>query len=56
MKTGPVLMAVCGVKNSGKTTLITRLLPLLCERGLKVATIKHDGQRAVRTGHTAAAR
>ena len=43
MKTGPVLMAVCGVKNSGKTTLITRLLPLLCERGLKVATIKHDG-------------
>ena len=35
--------AVSGVKNSGKTTLITKLLPVLTGRGLKVATIKHDG-------------
>ena len=35
--------AVSGVKNSGKTTLITKLLPILTGQGLKVATIKHDG-------------
>lgn len=39
----PFIFAVSGVKNSGKTTLITKLLPLLIQRGLKVATIKHDG-------------
>lgn len=39
----PRIFAVSGVKNSGKTTLITRILPLLTEKGLKVATIKHDG-------------
>lgn len=38
----PVL-AVSGVKNSGKTTLLTGLIPLLKERGLKVAAVKHDG-------------
>ncbi|MCI9361668.1 MAG: molybdopterin-guanine dinucleotide biosynthesis protein B [Hungatella sp.] len=38
-----VVVAVSGVKNSGKTTLITRLLPVLTGYGLKVATIKHDG-------------
>ena len=37
------IIAVCGRKNAGKTTLITRILPYLCERGLAVATIKHDG-------------
>ena len=39
----PVVVAVSGVKNSGKTTLIEGLIPLLCARGLKVAVIKHDG-------------
>ena len=39
----PLFYAVSGVKNSGKTTLITKLLPVLTDRGLKVATIKHDG-------------
>lgn len=39
----PALLAVSGVKNSGKTTLIERLLPLLAARGLRVAVIKHDG-------------
>ena len=37
------VLAVSGVKNSGKTTLIERLIPLLAARGLRVAVIKHDG-------------
>lgn len=40
---GPVAFAICGAKDSGKTTLITRLIPLLAARGLRVVTIKHDG-------------
>ena len=36
-----MILAVSGVKNSGKTHLITRLLPILEEHGFKVATIKH---------------
>lgn len=43
MKKEPFILAVSGVKNSGKTTLITKLLPILTEKGLKVAVIKHDG-------------
>lgn len=39
----PYIFAVSGYKNSGKTTLITDLIPLLRERGFKVAVIKHDG-------------
>ncbi len=37
------LFAVSGVKNSGKTTLICRLLEIFSGMGLRVATIKHDG-------------
>ena len=37
------VLAISGVKNSGKTTLITKLLPELKKRGLRVAVIKHDG-------------
>ena len=37
------LISISGVKNSGKTTLIDKLLPKLTELGYKVATIKHDG-------------
>ena len=37
------VIAVSGVKNSGKTTLIEALLPLLSARGLKTAVLKHDG-------------
>lgn len=40
---GQQVIAVCGVKNSGKTTLITRLTARLSDAGLKVAVIKHDG-------------
>lgn len=43
MKKEPFILAVSGVKNSGKTTLITGLLPILTKQGLRVAVIKHDG-------------
>ncbi len=41
----PVVVAVSGVKNSGKTTLIASMLPYLSAAGLQVAVIKHDGHR-----------
>lgn len=37
------VFAVSGIKNSGKTTLIAQLLPILTEHGIKTAVIKHDG-------------
>ncbi|MBR1658989.1 MAG: molybdopterin-guanine dinucleotide biosynthesis protein B [Oscillospiraceae bacterium] len=40
-----IIIAVSGVKNSGKTTLLERLIPLLAEKGLRCAVIKHDGHR-----------
>ena len=39
----PLVVAISGVKNSGKTTLIEAMLPLLVEAGLTVAVVKHDG-------------
>lgn len=39
----PWVAAVSGVKNSGKTTFLTHLLPVLQARGVKTAVIKHDG-------------
>ncbi len=39
----PIIAAVCGVKNSGKTTLIEKLISGLGARGRHVAVIKHDG-------------
>jgi molybdopterin-guanine dinucleotide biosynthesis protein MobB len=39
----PFFYAISGYKNTGKTTLITRLIPELKKLGLKVAVIKHDG-------------
>lgn len=39
----PFVFAVSGYKNSGKTTLICRLIPELKSRGYQVAVIKHDG-------------
>ncbi len=38
----PVILAVSGVKNAGKTTLITSLIPLLAEMGIQTAVLKHD--------------
>ncbi|MFW2487793.1 molybdopterin-guanine dinucleotide biosynthesis protein B [Clostridium chromiireducens] len=43
MKNKPIVIAISGIKNSGKTTIITRLIPRLINLGYKVATIKHDG-------------
>ncbi len=37
------ILAVSGIKNSGKTTLIEKLIPLLASRGIRCAVIKHDG-------------
>ena len=39
----PAVLAVSGAHNSGKTTLLEKLIPLLRARGLKVGVIKHDG-------------
>lgn len=58
----PVFVGIVGWKNSGKTTLVERLIPLLAQRGLKVMTVKHthhdlgpltgstDGERHMRAG------
>lgn len=37
------IVAISGVKNSGKTTLICRLLEIFKEKGLRVSVLKHDG-------------
>lgn len=37
------IIAVCGIKNSGKTTLLARLVRELSGMGYRVAVIKHDG-------------
>jgi molybdopterin-guanine dinucleotide biosynthesis protein B len=37
----PPLFGVVGWKNSGKTTLVARLIEELARRGLKVAAVKH---------------
>ena len=36
------IFAISGVKNSGKTTLICRLLEIFKDKGLKVAVLKYD--------------
>ncbi len=36
------VLGITGYSGSGKTTLIERLIPLLKEKGLKIAVIKHD--------------
>src|SRR6185437_14086354 len=58
----PAFIGIVGWKNSGKTTLVERLVRILAGRGLKVATVKHthhglrpldgttDGERHARAG------
>ena len=58
----PIFIGIVGWKNSGKTTLVERLVPVLAARGLKVMTVKHthhdlrtpdgntDGERHIRAG------
>ncbi len=41
------ILAISGYKDSGKTTLIEKLIPELMAYGLQVATIKHDGHSFV---------
>jgi len=36
------IVSIVGKSNSGKTTLIEKLIPILKKRGYKVGTIKHD--------------
>ncbi|MGI6089382.1 MAG: molybdopterin-guanine dinucleotide biosynthesis protein B [Bilifractor porci] len=38
-----IVVRICGIKNSGKTTLIVSLIRILTGRGLRVAVLKHDG-------------
>jgi molybdopterin-guanine dinucleotide biosynthesis protein B len=45
MSKSPPVLAVSGYKNSGKTTLIEGVLPLLADLGLRVAVVKRDGHR-----------
>ena len=42
-KTSPAVIAVSGVKNSGKTTFLEKIIPALKEEGYRFAVIKHDG-------------
>ena len=37
------IISICGLKNSGKTTLITGLIDYFRRMGLRIAVIKHDG-------------
>ncbi len=39
----PCMLAISGVKNSGKTTFLEKLIGELQNRGYRVAVIKHDG-------------
>ncbi len=41
------IFGICGHSGSGKTTLIEKLIPILSERGLKVAVVKHDAHSIV---------
>lgn len=43
----PVVFAVSGIKNSGKTTLIEKLVTALTHQGYQVGVIKHDGHEFV---------
>ena len=42
-KTNPPVLSISGFKNSGKTTLIEALIPLLLKEGVHTAVIKHHG-------------
>lgn len=37
----PMMIGIVGWKNSGKTTLVVRLVEKLSQRGLKIATVKY---------------
>lgn len=39
----PSILAISGFSQSGKTTLLSRVLPLLNQRGIRVGVVKHHG-------------
>jgi molybdopterin-guanine dinucleotide biosynthesis protein MobB len=39
----PPVLSISGLKNSGKTTLIEAIIPLLLKEGIHTAVIKHHG-------------
>ena len=41
MNAPPKVLGIAGPSDSGKTTLIEKLLPLLRQRGIVVSTVKH---------------
>ena len=43
MDKAPSLLQIVGYQNSGKTTLVEKIVHALAERKMKVATIKHHG-------------
>ena len=43
----PRVLCVCGEKNTGKTTLVCRLIEALRAEGARVAALKHDGHDAI---------
>ncbi|MDG5789177.1 molybdopterin-guanine dinucleotide biosynthesis protein B [Evansella sp. AB-P1] len=43
MTESPIIIQIIGYSNSGKTTLIKKLLKRMTERNIKAATIKHHG-------------
>jgi molybdopterin-guanine dinucleotide biosynthesis protein B len=38
----PQIISIVGKSDAGKTTLIEKMIPLLRQHGLRIATIKHD--------------
>lgn len=42
-KQAPVVLQFVGYSDSGKTTMLERLIPLLREAGKRIGVIKHDG-------------
>lgn len=45
-----LLIQVVGYKNSGKTTLASRLIKLYADKGIRVASLKHHGHGGVPIG------
>ncbi|WP_400162000.1 molybdopterin-guanine dinucleotide biosynthesis protein B [Brevibacillus sp. TJ4] len=43
MSMKPRVVQLVGYSDSGKTTLLSRLIPLLQRQGLRVGVVKHDG-------------
>lgn len=46
----PFYLQVVGYKNSGKTTMMLRLIDYFCENGKQVATLKHHGHGGTPAG------